>query len=62
MCLEQKLYTTDIFLEHECIFCGYTSQFMTQSASFTTSLEQLIHFQILLKSGLSLLEIIELNN
>ena len=45
------LYTTNIFrtktdiprifLEHECIFCGYTSRFMTQSTLLMTSLQHI---------------------
>ena len=64
-------YTTDIFrtktdiprifLEYECTFCGETSRFMTQSTSFMTSLQRLIHFHILLNSYLSVLEITKLN-
>ena len=55
------LETPRLFLEHECIFCGYTSRCMTQSTRLMTSLEQLIHFHILLNSFQSVLEIIELN-
>ena len=64
-------YTTDIFrtktdiprifLENECTFCGLTSRFMTQSTSFMTSLQYVIHFHILLNSCLSVLEVTKLN-
>ena len=50
-----------VFLNRECIFCGWTSRFRTQSTWFMmSSLQQLMHFHILLNSCLSMLEIIKL--
>ena len=59
--LEKKTDIPRIFLEHECTFFGEMSRFMTQSTSFMTSLQHLIHFHILLNSCLSVLEITKLN-
>ena len=49
------------FLEHECIFCGYTSRFMTQSTRLMTTANLFPYTHVLQNSCLTVLEIIKLN-